>query len=187
MIINKDNSFYPEEKLIVVDQQDNIIGYENKMKCHEGEGILHRAFSILIFNDEKKLLLQKRSRKKLLWPLYWSNSVCSHPRPGESYKEAAMRRLKEELGFATALTLLYKFQYQARFENIGAENEICCVYIGKANGTVRANPEEIAEWKYIDPNILNNHLINHPQLYTPWFKIEWDRVQAHHRMDIDNL
>ena len=87
----------------------------------------------------------------------------------------------------THLKLLFKFQYQARFENIGAENEMCCVYIGKANGTVRANPEEIAEWKYIDREILNNHVMIRPQLYTPWFKIEWDRIQTHYRSDIDNL
>lgn len=187
MIIDKDNIFYPEESLIVVDQKDNIIGYENKIKCHEDEGILHRAFSILIFNDQKQLLLQKRSNQKLLWPLYWSNSVCSHPHPGESYKEGAIRRLKEELGLTTGLTLLYKFQYQARFKNIGAEKEMCCVYIGKTNGTVRANPEEIAEWKYVNREMLNNHVMNRPQLYTPWFKMEWDRIQAHHRIDIDNL
>lgn len=187
MIMQKNNISFPEELLILVDARDNIIGFENRGKCHEGEGLLHRAFSILIFNDQKQLLLQKRSDQKLLWPLYWSNSVCSHPRKGEGYEEAAMRRLEEELGQATSLKLLFKFQYQARFKNIGAEKEMCCVYIGKTNGTVRANPKEIAEWKYIDRETLNKHMMTRPQIYTPWFKMEWDRIQRHYHIDIENL
>jgi len=176
-----------EEPLIVVDKQDRIIGYENKEKCHEGQGLLHRAFSILIFNNKKQLLLQKRSASKLLWPLYWSNSVCSHPRAGESYEDAAMRRLREEIGLTTPLHLIYKFQYQADFKNIGSENEMCCVYIGKTNGTVRANRNEIDDWKYIEIEMMTKHISAQPQNYTPWFLMEWDQIRTNHLSDIHKL
>ena len=185
--MNKNLNISKEETLIVVDEQDRIIGYENKEKCHEGQGLLHRAFSILIFNNQKQILLQKRSAAKLLWPLYWSNSVCSHPRAGESYEEAARRRLSEEVGLITPLQLLYKFQYQADFNNIGSEKEICCVYIGKTNGTVRANRDEIDDWKYIEIEMMNKHISVQPQTYTPWFLMEWDQIRRNHFNDIQKL
>lgn len=187
MTIYKDNISFPEELLILVDGKDNVIGFENKERCHQGKGLRHRAFSVFIFNDQKQLLVQRRSAEKVLWPLYWSNSMCSHPCKGESYEEAAMRRLKEEMGFEAPLQLLFKFQYQARFKNIGSENEMCSVYFGKANGIVRANPNEIAEWKYMDLGELNKAIVAQPHLYTPWFKMEWERIQMHHGIDIVNL
>jgi isopentenyl-diphosphate delta-isomerase len=185
--INKDNILFPEELLILVDGKDNVIGYENREKCHQGKGLLHRAFSIFIFNDQNQLLIQRRGAEKDLWPLYWSNSVCSHPRKGESYEGAAMKRIKEELGFETPLELLFRFQYQAQFKNIGSENEMCAIYIGKTNGVVRANHKEIAEWKYIDLGKLNKDIVVQPHSYTPWFKMEWERIQTHHRIDIESL
>ena len=94
---------FDDEKLILVDKDDNVLGYKDKLSCHEGDGILHRAFSIFIFNKKKQLLLQKRSDQKLLWPLFWSNSCCSHPRQGEDYETAIHRRLKEELNIDTEL------------------------------------------------------------------------------------
>ncbi|MCP4370512.1 MAG: isopentenyl-diphosphate Delta-isomerase, partial [Deltaproteobacteria bacterium] len=175
------------ELLILVDENDNILDYENKETCHQGEGLLHRAFSIFIFNDQQQALIQKRSAEKLLWPLYWSNSVCSHPRKGESYEEATVRRLQEELGIETLLKFLFTFQYQARFKDIGSENELCSVYIGKANGIIRANPSEIAEWKNIGFEELNQDIQVHPHLYTPWFRMEWERIQRDHRFEIENL
>src|SRR3989339_119662 len=99
--------------LILVDKRDNILGYEIKEKCHEGPGLLHRAFSIFIFNDKDELFIQKRSKAKLLWPRYWSNTCCSHPRIGESYIQGANRRLVEECGFGTELKYLSKFHYCA--------------------------------------------------------------------------
>ena len=187
MITDKDNISIPQESLILVNARDKIIGYENREKCHQGEGLLHRAFSIFIFNDERQLLVQRRSVEKELWPLYWSNSMCSHPCKGESYEEAAMRRLKEELGFETPLQLLFKFQYEARFKNIGSENELCSVYIGRTNGIVQANQNEISEWKYMDLGELNKAIVAQPHLYTPWFKMEWERIQMYHGIDIENL
>jgi isopentenyl-diphosphate delta-isomerase len=176
-----------EEALIVVDKQDGIIGYESKERCHEGKGLLHRAFSILIFNNQKQLLLQKRSKLKLLWPLHWSNSVCSHPRAGESYEEAAGRRLNEEIGLEVPLQFLYKFQYQADFKNIGREKEMCCVYIGRANGKVRANKNEIDDWKYIEIEMLNKHISAHVEKYTPWFLMEWRHIRKNYLADIQKL
>jgi len=178
--MNKTYTLFGDELLILVDKKDNVLGYESKNKCHEGEGLLHRAFSIFIFNDKRELLVQKRSISKPLWPLHWSNSVCSHPRRGETYHEAARRRLREELGFETPLQVLFKFQYQASFENIGSENEMCSVYIGKANGMIQADSNEIAEWKYIDAGKLTSDMLARPNRYTPWFKMEWERVRRHY-------
>ena len=181
------NRLSADELLILVDEKDNVLGYESKKECHEGQGLLHRAFSIFIFNDKNELLLQKRSFSKPLWPLYWSNSVCSHPRRGETYHEAARRRLREELGFETPLQALFKFQYQASFKNIGSENEICFVYIGKANGIVQTDLNEIAAWKYIDAAVLTENMLNYPNLYTPWFKMEWERIRKEYLCEIRNL
>ena len=110
---------FEDEKLILVDENDNAIGYENKDVCHNGAGILHRAFSIFIFNSNNELLLQQRHTDKRLWGAFWSNSCCSHPRKGESYPQATVRRLKEELGLDTKLRYLYRFQYQASFGDKG--------------------------------------------------------------------
>lgn len=173
--------------LILVDEEDQIIGHENRDKCHQGDGLLHRAFSIFIFNPQKKLLIQKRSAKKVLWPLHWSNSVCSHPNKGETCEEAAVRRLKEELGFDTSLNFVFKFQYQARYKNAGSEREMCSVYFGKSNGTVLTDHTEIAEWQYLDLEKVNKELQANPNLYTPWFKMEWETIQRHYRFDIENL
>lgn len=183
--MNKDDNLLERESLIVVNQSDDILCYQRKEDCHKGGGLLHRAFSIFIFNDRNELLIQKRSAEKLLWPLYWSNSVCSHPRKNEGYEEAAHRRLDEELGIKTILHFLFKFQYHAQFSKSGSENEICCVFIGKANGIVRPNRQEIEEWKYINVETLNRDIKNRPQRYTPWFKMEWDQIQKDHNIEIN--
>ena len=178
---------FDDENLIVVDAQDNILDYKTKEECHQGTGILHRAFSVFIFNEEKELLLQRRSQYKLLWPMFWSNSCCSHPRKSENIEDAAHRRTQEELGLTTQLTYLYKFQYQASFKNIGSENELCSVYIGKAHGSVEANKNEIAEWKYINLTTLDGELQKNRELYTPWFKMEWDRIRNDYMNQINTL
>ena len=141
---------FDDEKLILVDEYDNVLGFEGKLECHKGDGILHRAFSIFIFNSQNQLLLQKRSEQKQLWPLYWSNSCCSHPRKGENYEIATHRRLKEELGIDTELKYIFQFQYQAKFKDVGSENELCSVYIGRSDDQIIVNENEIAEWKFID-------------------------------------
>ena len=164
------------EELIIVDENDNVIGYRDKESCHNGRGILHRAFSIFIFNSRNELLLQRRSRYKRLWPLFWSNSCCGHPREGEKYIVAAKRRLKEELGIEAKLECLFRFQYQAMYENIGTENELCSVYVGKSDELPNINKEEIREWKYISIEKLSKELKEQSDHYTPWFKIEWQHI-----------
>ena len=144
---------FDSELLILVDENDNEIGNKSKAECHDGQGILHRAFSLFIFNAEGKLLLQQRSADKRLWPKYWSNSCCSHPRQGESMDEAIQRRLHQELGMTSTLKFLYKFQYQAPFGDLGSEHELCWVYIGYSEDKVRANENEIAAWRFIDPDL----------------------------------
>ena len=120
------------EALILVDEADREVGHLSKAQCHDGQGVLHRAFSLLIFNGEGELLLQQRAASKRLWPLYWSNSCCSHPRRAESMETAIHRRLHEELGLRCPLQFLFKFQYQAQFESAGSEQELCSeVFIGQ--------------------------------------------------------
>lgn len=166
------------ERLILVDEQDREIGSDTKSACHQGSGVLHRAFSIFVFNSRDELLLQQRSESKPLWPLYWSNTCCSHPRLGESMELAVKRRLEQELGFSCLLSYLYKFRYQAQFGEKGAEHELCSVYVGRYDGPVDANRSEIADWRYIDIKSLNGELETQSDRYTPWFKLEWARIQA---------
>ena len=166
------------EKLILVDEQDREIGSDSKSACHQGSGVLHRAFSIFVFNSQDEVLLQQRSAAKPLWPLFWSNTCCSHPRLGESMELAVKRRLEQELGFACPLTYLYKFRYQAQFGELGAEHELCSVYFGRYDGPVDANSSEIADWRFIDIKSLNRELETESDRFTPWFKLEWERIQA---------
>ena len=166
-----------DDLLIMVNTQDEILGYETKAACHRGQGRLHRAFSILLFNQRRELLLQQRSAEKLLWPLYWSNSVCSHPRKGENYDEAAARRLVEELGLSVPLRQVFSFEYHAQFGDIGAEYECCAVFVGQMNGeSIQANPAEIAAWKFIAVDDVEQELTQNQGRYTPWFQLEWKRM-----------
>jgi len=168
------------EELILVDDDDREIGARAKAACHSDKGILHRAFSIFVFNGANELLLQKRSAEKLLWPNYWSNTCCSHPRRGESMEEAVERRLHQELGFTCPLEFLYKFKYQAQYGTIGAEHEFCWVYYGKYDGAVDVNVNEIADWRYIEVDALDRELNLAPETFTPWFKMEWVHIRANH-------
>src|SRR6202142_1527753 len=142
------------DALILVDEADRRLGHLSKEMCHEGRGVLHRAFSLLIFNGSGELLLQQRSASKRLWPLYWSNSCCSHPRRAETMEAAVHRRLYEELGLRCPLQFLFKFQYQAQFESEGSEQELCSVFIGRSSEAVRTDPQEIQAWRWIQPAAL---------------------------------
>ena len=168
---------FDDEPLIVVDEDNNVLDHLPKADVHKGEGILHRAFSVFLFNEEGHVLLQKRSADKPLWPLFWSNSCCSHPRRGESELEAAMRRIDEELDVRTELTYVYTFTYHAPFEDKGSEREVCSVYLGKVHGPVTANENEIADWRWIAPDELTRELAENPDAYTPWFQMEWKRLR----------
>ena len=172
------------ENLLLVNDRDEIIGYDTKDICHEGMGKLHRAFSILIFTSEGRLLLQRRSPRKLLWPKYWSNSVCSHPRKGEETEEAAQRRLTEEIGINTPIHFLYTFQYHATYLDIGSEAEMCSVFFGIYNGAVRPDNNEIEEICYADIDQVMKKIQRSPESFTPWFKMEWEHILGNHMSQI---
>lgn len=169
------------EALILVDEEDREIGFLSKGACHDGDGVLHRAFSLFVFNPQGELLLQKRSDDKRLWPLYWSNSCCSHPRRGETVDEAIHRRLHQELGMRSELSFLYKFQYHARFGDVGSEHEMCWVYAGLSDDHVRPNGNEVAEWRWITPDSLDLEMRDTPDVFTPWFHMEWQEVRERFR------
>ncbi|MGH7129641.1 MAG: isopentenyl-diphosphate Delta-isomerase, partial [Planctomycetaceae bacterium] len=146
-----------------MDEEDREIGSLDKAACHDGSGVLHRAFSLFIFNDRGELLLQQRSTTKRLWPGYWANSCCSHPRRGETMAEATQRRLLQELGLECPLEYLYKFQYHAEFGDLGAEHELCHVYVGSTAAPVRPNANEIEGWRFIAPIELDRELATTPE------------------------
>lgn len=171
---------FDTEQLILVDDNDRAIGSLSKSACHEGQGVLHRAFSLFIFNGKGELLMQKRSSQKLLWPNYWSNSCCSHPRVGEETDDAASRRLREELQLTCKLSYLYKFQYHAEYSSIGSEHELCWVYIGTSPEIAQANANEVSELRHVRPDHLDREMAVHPQQFTPWFKMEWSAIRSQH-------
>ena len=155
---------------------------------HEGRGTLHRAFSLLIFNDRGELLLQQRAPAKRLWPLYWSNSCCSHPRRGEAMEAAIKRRLYEELGLSCPLHFLFKFQYQAQFGESGAEHELCSVFIARCTDEVRINRDEILGCRWIAPEELEVEISRGGAAkFTPWFMLEWSRIWQEHRAAVIGL
>ena len=158
--------------VVLVDKQDKKINTEEKIKAHLGKGKLHRAFMIIIFDKEKKkILLQKRSKNKMLWPLYWDCSCASHPNLNESHKKAGERRLKEELGFTTPLRNKGKFYYFSKYKNIGSEREICAFLIGDYKGKMNPNPEEVKDVMWIDADFLKKDILKNSDKYTPWLKI----------------
>ena len=170
------------DSLILVDEADREVGHLDKARCHDGQGVLHRAFSLLIFNEAGELLLQQRAAGKRLWPLYWSNSCCSHPRRAETMETAIHRRLYEELGLRCPLQFLFKFQYQAQFNDTGAEQELCSVFVGRTSDPVRVDPSEIVAWRWISPEALQAELAGRgADRFTPWFVMEWERILRDHR------
>ena len=166
------------DTLILVDEQDNEIGSCEKIDCHLGDGKLHRAFSVFLFNPEGKLLIQQRSEQKMLWGGYWANSCCSHPRLGETTVDAAHRRIREELRVECDLKYLYKFIYHAEFGDVGSEHENCWVYAGQFDGSVNVDPDEIANWRFISPDELTAEIEMNGDQFAPWFKLEWERIRA---------
>jgi isopentenyl-diphosphate delta-isomerase len=168
----------PGDMLILVDGQDRETGFLSKEECHRGQGTLHRAFSVFLFDRNGRLLLQQRSAQKPLWPLYWSNSCCSHPRRGETAESAAVRRVREELGVTCSLQFLYKFEYQAQFAEVGAEHELCWVFAGAADGAIRVDDTEIAAVRFVSPADLTREIAADGTRFTPWLKLEWARIEA---------
>ena len=166
------------EELILVDREDREIGFASKADAHDGGGVLHRAFSLFLFDDDGRLLLQQRAPEKRLWGGYWSNSCCSHPRRGESLEVATRRRLRDELNFETELEHVYWFCYEAAFGDVGSENELCHVYLGPATPNVRPNDSEIAAIRYLSPAELDAEMNAPRARFTPWFRQEWEELQT---------
>ncbi|MCD6434547.1 MAG: isopentenyl-diphosphate Delta-isomerase [Candidatus Diapherotrites archaeon] len=157
------------EIITVVDEKDNVVGKAEKIEVHR-KGILHRAFSIFVFNSKKELLLQRRALHKYHSPGLWSNTCCGHPRFGEKLTNAVHRRLKEEFGFDCKLKEIFSFHYRAEFDNGLIENEIDHVFIGIADVVPKPNKNEIAEWKWISLDDLKKDIAENPEKYTFWFR-----------------
>ncbi len=170
-----------DEALILVNAEDEAIGSLSKGACHDGEGVLHRAFSVFLFDQDNRLLVQQRAKAKRLWPLYWANSCCSHPRVGEDMATATLRRIKEELGVESELEYVYKFQYHARFGDLGSEHELCSVYLGRVEAvSVEPNPTEIANTRWLDVGEVDDWMAQ-PEpadAIAPWFRMEWSALRT---------
>jgi len=174
------------EFILTVDENDNVIGKEEKIKTHR-EGKLHRAFSIFIFNSKGELLLQKRAKTKYHSGGLWTNTCCSHQRPEETLEKAVHRKLKEEMGFDCELKEIFSFTYEAKLDNNIFEREIDHVFIGKFDGEPIPNPEEVDGWKWIYVEELKRGIRENPDSYSYWFKISIDRVISAHQLSSSKL
>ena len=163
------------EQVILVDQSDCQIGVMEKIEAHR-QGILHRAFSIFIINNESELLLQQRAINKYHSGGLWTNTCCSHPKPGDSTDQAAKLRLQEEMGIACDLNPVFQFNYKAKLDNGLTEHEIDHVYLGKFNGVPVVNEHEVSDWKYASIPAIQKDLENNPRVYTSWFKIAFPKL-----------
>ncbi len=176
------------EELILVDSQNKVLGTAEKDVCHDGDGMLHRAFSIFVFNDSMELLLQKRAQGKRLWPGYWSNSCCSHPAFNESMISATKRRMGQELGIAGyQFSELYRFVYQASYLDLGSEHELCSVLICRSYDKLVINQAEVAAIRWINLPDLELEIEAHPDQFTPWFKLEVQQLTSTYLQQIHGM
>ncbi|MEN8788805.1 MAG: isopentenyl-diphosphate Delta-isomerase [Flavobacteriaceae bacterium] len=167
-----------EELVILVNEQDEVLGTMPKMEAHE-KAVLHRAFSVFVLNDNGEIMLQQRAADKYHSPLLWTNTCCSHQRVGETNIKAGTRRLKEEMGFTTKLKELFSFVYKAPFDNGLTEHELDHVMVGFYNNPPMLNPDEVADWKWAKPADIKNDIQINPGQYTAWFKIIFERFYDH--------
>lgn len=164
--------------VILVNEQDEAIGIMDKMEVHR-KGMLHRAFSIFIFNSKGEMLLQQRASDKYHSGDLWTNACCSHPRPGEIESEAANRRLFEEMGFITPLQKSFSFTYQTVFDNGLIEHEFDHVFTGIFEGEIRPDNNEVKDFCYMDIHSIRNDIRANPENYTAWFKIAFPKVERY--------
>ena len=164
-----------EERVILVDEHDNEIGDAGKLEAHE-KGMLHRAFSVFVFNSKRELLLQQRAAGKYHSPLLWTNTCCRHPRANEPVNLAASRRLMEEMGMSCELKPAFSFIYRAELENGLVEHEFDHVFIGASDQKPQIEPSEVESYQYISSDKLNEELAANPQNFTSWFRICWPTV-----------
>lgn len=163
-----------QEFITIVNEQDQIIGYEEKIKVHQ-LGLLHRAFSVFIINDKGETMLQKRAVTKYHSGGLWTNTCCGHPRENETILQAANRRLQEEMGIQTELKEVGTIHYQAALDHDLQENEIDHIIVGKFNDNPKLNGQEAENWQWISLEELKNDIENHPENYTIWLKIIIDK------------
>lgn len=169
-----------EENVILVNANDEQIGLMPKLEAHE-KAVLHRAFSVFVLNNKNEIMLQQRAQHKYHSPLLWTNTCCSHQRDGETNLQAGNRRLNEEMGFATELKELFHFIYKAPFDNGLTEHELDHVMIGYSNEEPKINPEEVHNWKWMGIEEVQKDILLHPEIYTVWFKIIFDKF--HHYLE----
>lgn len=167
-----------EERVVLVSPNDEVLGLMGKMQAHEN-GLLHRAFSVFLFNDKGEILLQRRAAEKYHSPTQWTNACCSHPRENESYHDAAIRRTQEELGINCELTERFHFIYKADVGQNLWEHELDYVFTGEYNGDFALNMQEVSKIKYVTISELNTDIQEHPEHYTEWFKIIWAEYRNH--------
>lgn len=165
-----------EEQVVLVNQHDEAVGTMGKLRAHQ-EGVLHRAFSVFLFDEQGRLLLQRRSAGKYHSAGLWTNTCCSHPRPTEGVHEAAVRRLREEMGITTELEQKFSFIYRAELGNGLLEHELDHVLFGTYSGAAMPDPNEADAWKYVHPDQLDADMRSHPDQYTVWLRICWEQVR----------
>jgi len=168
-----------EELVILVDENDNSIGSEEKVKCHLPNGKLHRAFTALLFDEDGRLVLTRRAKEKMLWPNDWDGTFASHPRESETYVSSGERRMPEELGIKGTLDYLHKFEYHVPYKDVGSENEICGTLIGIIDKSTELKEieGEIDEIKWISSKELIAELKKNPQIYCPWMLIALELLE----------
>ena len=159
-----------KEHVIYVDEQDREVGTGEKLEAHQ-KGVLHRAISVFIFNKKGELMLQKRAKTKYHSAGLWSNTCCSHPRPGEDVETAARRRLQEEMGFTCDVKKVLHLLYRTTFSNGLIEHEYDHMFIGESEVTPILNPEEAEDWKWMSPEALRKDIVEHPDIYSYWFHL----------------
>ena len=168
-----------DEFVILVDENDNPIGTEEKVKCHLPNGKLHRAFTALLFDKNGRLVLTRRAKGKMLWPEDWDGTFASHPRESETYVSSGERRMPEELGIEGKLDYLHKFEYHVPYKDVGSENEVCGTLIGviDEDTELKEIEGEIDEIKWISAEELISEIKTNPKIYCPWMLIALDLLE----------
>jgi isopentenyl-diphosphate Delta-isomerase len=167
-----------EEYVILVNENNEELGVMPKMEAHE-KAVLHRAFSVFVFNSKKELMLQQRAAHKYHSPLLWTNTCCSHQKLKETNIEAGKRRLQEEMGFVTELEDTVSFVYKAPFDNGLTEHELDHVLVGEYEGEPNINKDEVEDWKWMPIEEVKLDIENKPSEYTEWFKIIFEKFYTH--------
>lgn len=167
-----DSKYNNMTQVVLVDEKDKVVGLREKYLAHKNPVPLHRAISIVIYNHDRScMLITKRSAQKPTWPGYWSNAVCSHPKPGETYAQAAKRRLMEELGIKTPLKEIGRFVYEAKLNKTWGEHEYDAVFVGTYEGALHPNPDEIVGYEWLAVTQLKKEIRQNPDKFTPWLKL----------------